>query len=175
MNFTFCKLFFAKNYKNSHFFKKNLILKRTKCPPKAFIFQKKEKLMISKEGIRNLYKAKPPRHGYTAEYIQGICKKCHKNFQTDFVDGNIIIGSLDNHNPFRHISYSRIKSMHDLGDEVAIVLSSCILFFDNISGKINIHVRTTRSEILINKLNIIFNRIVSLFRPNHSQHYNSIS
>ncbi len=43
MNFTFCKLFFAKNYKNLHFFKKNLILKRTKCPPKAFIFQKKRK------------------------------------------------------------------------------------------------------------------------------------
>lgn len=130
--------------------------------------------MISKEGIKNLYKAKQPRHGYTTEYLQGICSKCNKNFQMDIVDGDIVIGSLDNHNPFKRISFSRIKSIHDLGDEVAIVFSSCILFLDNISGKININVRTTRSEILINKLNLIFNRIANLFRPNHSQHYNSI-
>lgn len=93
----------------------------------------------------------------------------------EIIDGDILIGSLDSHNPFRRIDFSRIKSIHDLGDEVAIVFSSCILFLDNNTGKINMNVRTTRNEIIINKINTLLNRLASFFRPNHSQHYNSIS
>lgn len=110
--------------------------------------------------IRNLYRAKHPNGGYSDEFLKMICDKCAKFHHVEFKDGYMVIGSLDKCNPFRMIKYSCIKSIQDLGDEVAVVLNSCIIIFNNLTGKININIRTSETEsfgsIMSRKLQSIF-------------------
>ena len=93
--------------------------------------------MINKEGIRYLYNSKRPVGGYSEEFLQSICEKCRKFHQIEIKDGFLEIGTLDMNNPFRRIKFSCIQNIEDLGDEVAVVLKPCIIFFNNITGKIN--------------------------------------
>ena len=100
--------------------------------------------MVSKDGIKKLYRKKAPSGGYSKEFLQGICDKCSKFHKLRIADGNLVIGALDESNPFRSLRLSCIKSIEDLGDEEAIVLGPCILFFNNVTGKININFRRNR-------------------------------
>lgn len=61
----------------------------------------------------------------------------------------MVIGTLDTNNPFRRIKFSCIQNIEDLGDEVAVVLNPCIIFFNNITGKININLRNEQRRATI--------------------------
>ena len=118
--------------------------------------------MISRAGIRSLYKAKKPEDGYSVQFLNMICDKCNKYHKLEFKDGFMIIGSLDHCNPFKRIRLSCIKSIQDLGDEVAVVLSTCIIIFNNITGKISINIRSDK----MNGGCPFLQKIASLFRRN---------
>lgn len=105
--------------------------------------------MINKEGIRYLYHSKRPADGYSDEFLQSICEKCRKFHQIEIKDGFLEIGTLDMNNPFRRIKFSCIQNIEDLGDEVAVVLKPCIIFFNNITGKININLRNEQRRATI--------------------------
>lgn len=115
----------------------------------VIIAEQPQKTMISKEGIRCLYRSKRPSGGYSDEFLQSICEKCQKFHRIEIKDGFLVIGALDTNNPFRRIKFSCIQSIEDLGDEVAVVLNPCIIFFNNITGKININLRNEQRRATI--------------------------
>ncbi len=117
--------------------------------------------MISKEGIKNLYKAKQPAGGYSEYFLTQICTKCHKHFKLEIRDGFLIIGQLDDCNPFKKIKYSCINSIQDLGDEVVVVLNTCIIIFNSITGKININIRQLDDD---KPTGNIFRRFANMFK-----------
>lgn len=120
--------------------------------------------MISKDGMKRLYKIKAPSGGYSKEFLQGICDKCSKYHKLHIADGNLVIGALDEKNPFRSLRLSCVKSIEDLGDEVVVVLEPCILFFNNVTGIININFRRNRFR---DKLEYLRIKLCSLFHKPH--------
>lgn len=100
--------------------------------------------MISKDVIQFLYKkAKHPTKEFNKEFLDAVSEKCGKFHHVKFTDEYMIIDDLDTQNPFRNIRLSCIRRIEEIGEYVAVVLNSCIILFNNHTGKISINLRNS--------------------------------
>lgn len=103
-----------------------------------------KKHMINKDVIQYLYKkAKRPTKEFKKEFLDTISEKCGKFHHVKFTDEYMIIDDLDTHNPFRSIRLSCIRRIEEIGEHIAVVLNSCIILFNNHTGKISINLRNS--------------------------------
>lgn len=100
--------------------------------------------MINKDVIQFLYKkAKHPTKEFNKEFLDAVSEKCGKFHHVKFTDEYMIIDDLDTQNPFRNIRLSCIRRIEEIGEYVAVVLNSCIILFNNHTGKISINLRNS--------------------------------
>lgn len=103
--------------------------------------------MISKEAIDYLYKkTKRPKEGFSETFLTQISEKCSKYHKLQFNDGYMIIGALEEYNPFRKIKISAIRGIVELDVVIAVVLNTSIIFFNNHTGKIDINIRSAHQK-----------------------------
>lgn len=118
--------------------------------------------MISKEAIDYLYKkTKRPKNGFSETFLNQISEKCGKHHKLQFKDGYMIIGSLEEYNPFRKIRISAIRGIVELDVVIAVVLNTSIIFFNNHTGKIDINIRSAQP-----KKTSFFRKLTQFFRKN---------
>lgn len=112
--------------------------------------------MINKVAIKYLYKhTKRPKDGLPESKLKEVCEKCSHFFQISFDNEFMTIGSLDDCSPFKQIRLSCINGFEIIDNEVAAVLNSCIIFFNNQTGAIKINIKT-ESKSVWQRLKMLF-------------------
>lgn len=65
----------------------------------------------------------------------------------ELTDKNIVIGALDEDNPFKVIPLDRIYGVELFDRNVAIILRACILFLNKENPNINVHIKPHRISL----------------------------
>lgn len=105
--------------------------------------------MINKETINRLYKIhnKPNRNNIDellAHFMNSL-----NSIHNITLNNNILeLHGLDKISPFRKIKINRIYGIEFFDKTVALILPSCILFFDKRSASININIKLPDESLL---------------------------
>ena len=109
--------------------------------------------MITEKVIKEIYKRfrKPPMDIAELEipkYIEML--KGHHSLKFD--DGELIVESLEEFNPFRRILGRRLLAILEFERNVAIVTPSHILFLSKNSDQVRVHIKPERTPNILDRI-----------------------
>lgn len=100
--------------------------------------------MVSQKVIEQLYKRYSSHPKDISVYLNrlresmDILAALHK---LELNDTDIVIGALDEDNPFRVIPIDRIYGIESFDRNIAIILRTCVLFLNKENSNINVHIK----------------------------------